>query len=194
MEQNYEQLKAIFPTFLNSQFYEVLERHTEIKVIKKGEYLVDYQSLSKKLFILIKGAVMTDFVARNGEKRTIMFHTEEFCPFFKSYDSFFLHKHSSYEMRAIEQTIVAVINFEYLYEYIQQDLEILQFYTHATEELFMITEQLRNNHLTLTSEEYLAWLYDHFPFLIQRFPAQNIASFMGITPVWLSKLKAKMFS
>lgn len=194
MQQYYDKLIAKLPKFDNEEFYEVLDRCTEIEVVEKGHQLINFQSLSKKLFVIIEGAVMTDFIARNAEKRTIMFHTEEFCPFFKSYDSFFLHKHSSYEVRAVERTVVGVINFEHFYQYVLSDLEVLQFYTHATEELFMITEQLRNNQLTLTSEEYLEWLYDHFPFIMGRFPAQNIASFMGITPVWLSKLKAKLFS
>ena len=194
MQNYYEKLIGLLPKFENKEFYDILSQCTEIEVVEKGHCLINFQSSAKKLFMIIEGAMITDFVGSNGEKRTIMFHTEQFCPFFKSYDVFFQHKHSCYEVRATEHTVVAVIDFEYFYQYILQDIEVLRFYTHATEQLFLITEQLRNNQLTLTSEEYLEWLYEHFAFLFGRFPVQNIASFMGITPVWLSKLKAKLFS
>ena len=89
-------------------------------------------------------------------------------------------------------SVMLSIDFETIYHFILQDLELLQYYTHQTEELFMYTELFRNNQMGLDARGYMEWLYEHFSFLFQRFPAQAIASFMGITPSWLSRLKAQM--
>ena len=112
MQNYYEKLIGLLPKFENKEFYDILSQCTEIEVVEKGHCLINFQSSAKKLFMIIEGAVITDFVGSNGEKRTIMFHTEQFCPFFKSYDVFFQHKHSCYEVRATEHTVVAVIDFE----------------------------------------------------------------------------------
>lgn len=110
MQNYYEKLIGLLPKFENKEFYDILSQCTEIEVVEKGHCLINFQSSAKKLFMIIEGAVITDFVGSNGEKRTIMFHTEQFCPFFKSYDVFFQHKHSCYEVRATEHTVVAVID------------------------------------------------------------------------------------
>ena len=109
MQNYYEKLIGLLPKFENKEFYDILSQCTEIEVVEKGHCLINFQSSAKKLFMIIEGAVITDFVGSNGEKRTIMFHTEQFCPFFKSYDVFFQHKHSCYEVRATEHTVVAAI-------------------------------------------------------------------------------------
>lgn len=121
-----------------------------------------------------------------------MFHTESFCEFFKSYDTVYFHQKTNYEIIANEKSIVISLDFDLLMNKMTNDLQLLQFYTHETEKLFVTVDLFRNFQLPLTSEEYLEWLYQNYSFLFQRFPAQNIASFMGITNVWLSKLKSKM--
>ncbi|MGL5235395.1 MAG: hypothetical protein ACRC8Z_11730 [Empedobacter falsenii] len=123
-----------------------------------------------------------------------MFHTESFCEFFKSYDTIYFHQKTNYEIVANEHSIVIAIDFDILMNCLKDNLEFLQFYIHETEKLFINIDLFRNLQLGLTSEEYLEWLYQNYAFLFQRFQAQNIASFMGITPVWLSKLKAKYIS
>lgn len=54
------------------------------------------------------------------------------------------------------------------------------------------THHLIQNHLiALSSLDFFQWFLKHYGFIFGRFQSQDIASFMGITPAWLSKLKRK---
>ncbi|MBZ4191912.1 Crp/Fnr family transcriptional regulator [Niabella beijingensis] len=171
-----------------------LEENCSVLTLNKGEQIIKYQANNKRIFFIVSGSFIRSIITSRGEKKTIMFHTEHFCEFFKSYDTIYFHHKTDYEINANEKSIVLAFDFDFLFQQVQNDIHILRYYTHKTEELFATIDLFRNFQLGLTSEEYLQWLYEKYSFLFQRFPAQNIASFMGITPVWLSKLKAKLIS
>lgn len=176
----------------NSNFLSRLESKCEILTLDKNEPLIAFQSNNRKIYFIAQGSFIRNIITSRGEEKTVMFHTESFCEFFKSYDTVYFHKGTNYEIKANEKSVVVSVDFDFFYQQIQNDLALLQFYTHETEKLFVNIDLFRNFQLGLTSEEYLKWLYENYAFLFQRFSAQNIASFMGITNVWLSNLKAKL--
>ncbi|MBC9911599.1 Crp/Fnr family transcriptional regulator [Chitinophaga varians] len=173
-------------------FVHQLEDKCTILTLQKNEPLIAFQSNNRKIYFIVQGSFVRNIITSRGEEKTVMFHTESFCEFFKSYDTVYFHQKTAYEVKANERSVVIAVDYDFLFQQIQNDLKLLQFYTRKTEELFVTIDLFRNFQLGLTSEEYLKWLYEHYGFLFQRFPAQRIASFMGITNVWLSNLKAKI--
>lgn len=188
----FELLVSKFPPIENSGFIPQLKKKCDILALKKNEPLIAFQSNNRKIYFIAEGSFIRNIITSRGEEKTVMFHTENFCEFFKSYDTVYFHKGTNYEIKANEKSVVVSVDFDFFYQQIQKNLELLQFYTHETEKLFVNIDLFRNFQLGLTSEEYLRWLYENYAFLFQRFPAQSIASFMGITNVWLSNLKAKL--
>jgi hypothetical protein len=182
------------PSIENSEILDLLENNCDIICLDKNEPLIKFQANNRKIYFIIKGSFIRNIITSKGEEKTIMFHTEDFHEYFKSYDTIYFHQKTDYEIKANEKSVVLAFDFDFLFGQIQKDIKLLEYYIHKTEELFVILDLFRNFQLGLTSEEYLSWLYENYAFLFQRFPAQNIASFMGITPVWLSKLKAKLTS
>lgn len=169
-----------------------LKSNCELHQLQKKDCLIAFQSNNRKIYFIVEGSFVRNLINSKGEEKTIMFHTESFCEFFKSYDTVYFHQKTDYEIKANEDSIVISMDFDYLYNLIQNDLALLQFYTRETEKLLVHIDLFRNFQLSLSSEDYLKWLYENYPFLFLRFASQNIASFMGITHVWLSKLKSKM--
>lgn len=178
----------------NIDFISQLESKCDILTLDKNEPLIAFQSNNRKIYFIAQGSFIRNIITSRGEEKTVMFHTESFCEFFKSYDSVYFHKKTNYEIKANEKSVVVSVDFDFLFQQIQNDIKLLQFYIHETEKLFVNIDLFRNFQLGLTSEEYLKWLYENYPFIFQRFASQNIASFMGITNVWLSNLKAKLTS
>jgi len=176
----------------NIDFISRLESKCDILTLDKNEPLIAFQSNNRKIYFIAQGSFIRNIITSRGEEKTVMFHTESFCEFFKSYDTVYFHKKTNYEIKANEKSVVVSVDFDFLFQQIQNDIKLLQFYTHETEKLFVNIDLFRNFQLGLTSEEYLKWLYENYPFIFQRFASQNIASFMGITNVWLSNLKAKL--
>lgn len=180
------------PHIENGDFIRQLENKCAILTLAKNEPLIAFQSNNRKIYFIVRGSFVRNIITSRGEEKTVMFHTESFCEFFKSYDTVYFHQKTNYEIKANEKSGVIAVDYDFLFRQIQNDIRLLQFYTRETEKLFVTIDLFRNFQLGLTSEEYLKWLYENYGFLFQRFPAQNIASFMGITNVWLSNLKAKL--
>ena len=191
---HFKKLREQLPAGADESVLRQLENNCRVLSLDKGEQIIKYQTDNKQLFYIISGSFIRNIITSRGEVKTIMFHTESFNEFFKSYDTIYFHHRTNYEVIANEKSVILAFDFDFLYGQIKKDLPILRFYTQKTESLFATTDLFRNFQLALTTEEYLAWLYVHYRFLFLRFPSQNIASFMGITPVWLSKLKAKLIS
>ncbi|WP_339070270.1 hypothetical protein [Chitinophaga sp. 212800008-4] len=185
-------LAGILPAAENSDFIRRLESKCTVLSLDKNEPLIAFQSSNRKIYFIAQGSFIRNIITSRGEEKTVMFHTEHFCEFFKSYDTVYFHKKTNYEVKANEKSVVIAVDYDFLFQQIQNDIRLLQFYTRKTEELFVTIDLFRNFQLGLTSEEYLKWLYENYSFLFQRFPGQSIASFMGITNVWLSNLKAKI--
>jgi hypothetical protein len=188
----FEKYVSIIPQSDNGEFLPLLETKCEIITINKGDPLIKFNSSNRKMYCIIEGSFIRNIITSKGEEKTVMFHTENFCEFFKAYDTVYFHHATTYEIKANEKSVLVAVDFDFLFGYIQNELKLLQFYARKTEQMLITIDLFRNFQLALTSEEYLKWLYQHYGFLFQRFSGQNIASFMGITNVWLSNLKAKL--
>ncbi|MCO5232310.1 MAG: hypothetical protein LC105_10190 [Chitinophagales bacterium] len=180
------------PPSANSGLAEILGSQSEVVHLDKNEALVPFQSKQRKIYFVAQGSFVRNIITSNGEEKTVMFHTESFCEFFKAYDTIFFHQATNYEIKANEKSVAVTVDYDFLMDWVQSDITLLKFYSHETEKLFSTIDLFRNYQLGLTSEEYLKWLYENYSFIFQRFSSQNIASFMGITNVWLSNLKAKL--
>ncbi|MDO4230157.1 MAG: hypothetical protein Q4C98_10105, partial [Capnocytophaga sp.] len=157
-------------------------KKAEIIKVKKNETLVNYQAEDLKLYFIAQGSFIHNLITSRGEERTIMFHTESFNSFFKSYDTVFQHKKTDYTIKANENSVIIAFPFYQIKDIIFGNLPLLNFYIQKTEDLLITIQQFHNFRMAFTAEEYLQWLYESYPFVFQRFSAQNIANFMGITP------------
>lgn len=187
-------LRNKLPLEPNDPFMVEFEKRWNVIEVAKNETLIRFQTDNKNMFFIVSGSFIRSIISSRGEEKTVMFHTADFLEFMKSYDTIYFHEKTNYEVKAAEKSIVIVFDYDFLYRGAQLNHNLLLYFTKRTEELLTTIDLFRNFQLGLTSEEYLAWLYDHYGFLFQQFPAKSIASFMGITPVWLSKLKAKLLS
>ena len=176
---------------LNADFAASFEAKCELIVLERNQPLVKFQSNSRKMYFLVSGSLIRNIITSKGKEKTVLFHTESFLDILKCHDTVHLHTTTAYEIVANERSVVLAIDYDFLLHNSLNDLDLARFYLKKTEEALLMLNLFRNFHLGLTSEEYLKWLYENHSFLFLRFPAQNIASFMGITNVWLSKLKAR---
>ena len=150
------------PQTNDSNFISQLKSKCDILALDKNEPLIAFQSDNRKIYFIVQGSFVRSIITSRGEEKTVMFHTESFCEFFKSYDTIYFHKKTNYEIKANEKSVVIAVDYDFLFQQIQNDIKSLQFYTKETEKLFVTIDLFRNFQLGLTSEEYLKWLYENY--------------------------------
>ncbi|GAB4425636.1 MAG: Crp/Fnr family transcriptional regulator [Bacteroidia bacterium] len=154
---------------------------------KKGTVLLSEGQRSKYVYLVLKGCIRTYYLI-DGEEKTTNFYTEMegLTPHGVLHDA-----PSEYFVSCVEDTILAAAD-------IDREAEILgRFPTFGklcrlfSEEL-VVKQQMSFDAFKISSPEarYLNLLQKR-PDLIQRVPQYQLASYLGITPQSLSRLKAR---
>lgn len=157
--------------------------------IKKGTVLLSRGECKKQVFFVLKGCLRT-FYMIDGEEKTTAFYTEM--------DGITPHcvmdnKPSKYYIAAVEDSLITVST---------PDMENAMFEKFPKFETLcrIISEkELLKNQLsydefkTSSPEERYLQMLDKRPDLLQRVPQHQLASFLGITPQSLSRIRARLF-
>ena len=150
--------------------------------------LLEVGKVADKLFVIVKGAVRMWF-NQDGKDVTLQFFFEgsPVC----SFESFLKEVPSDFYIETIEPTEIIIIDKKDLLAYGEK---------HPKEKeaaLFYLTDRMINYmHLFLSrikdtpEQRYRNLLAEH-PEILQRVPQHFIASYLGITPVSLSRIRAR---
>lgn len=157
------------------------------KIFKKQEALSRPGLVPNEIFFINRGILRVIILDKNGTEHTIHFAMEN--QFIADYSSFILRQPSLYTLQAIEETEVVVMPrsaIEWGYANLKQGDKlgrlIAEFY-------FIYQDNRIRNQYARTPKERYDGIADVFPNIHNRVPQHMIASYLGITPVHLSRLK-----
>lgn len=160
--------------------------------LRKGEHFVTTGEVCKHLAFVQSGMLRTYFVNDNGEEITYCFCTENH--FETSFKSFILQTPSLLSIQVLEDAELLVISFEdlqHLYRESQTWERIGRLF--SENEYLKMEEHASNVKNDSASAKYLRLMHDH-PQIIQKAPLTYIASYLGITPRHLSRLRRELTS
>jgi len=155
--------------------------------IKKRQFIVQPDFVPKYRYFVIKGALSAYVVGDEGKDHTIQFAVEDW--WISDYDSYIHQKPASMFVVALEDCILMKISFE--------DEQILKALNHKFETFFRCKAELATafmhrrivTNLTKSARERYALFIESFPELVQRVPQYALASYLGITTQFLSKIR-----
>ncbi len=156
---------------------------------RKNEILLQEGSICHKLFFVAKGIVRFSQL-KDGEERTYVFRAEgAFC---NDLESFLQKTPARNSITAIVPTTVYTITYDNL----QVFYNALQFGDRfgrlAIEQIFvMVVNHLTTFYSETPQQRYLRFAQNH-QHLIQRIPQFYIASYIGVTPQALCRIKKKL--
>lgn len=190
----FKEVRKRFSADVDDLFIEDIIQNGKFIEVKKNEVLVEHQTIADGTYFIIKGSFIKNVLTSNNEEKSTMFHTDSFFYFMVCSDSYVHGGKTDYIIRANEDSVVLILNRTYIETAINTNVGFVKSHSKYLEYAYKSMELIKDKYLSLTSEEYLLWLYEHFPFIILTFPSKDVASFMGITPVWYSNLKRKVLS
>lgn len=159
--------------------------------LQKGELFVKEGAICNDLIFIHQG-LLRYYLLHEGHDITKDFALDTQNPFCTAYTSFMLQKPSEIWIEALEPcTLVTWHNTDVLPLFQDHPLW-LRFAKGMADKLFYRKEKKELELLKYSAEErYRHFLLD-FPGLSQRVPQYHIASFLGITPESLSRIRSKL--
>ncbi len=143
------------------------------------------------LYYLSEGIVRYFYYNPTTDKETtvdILFAEQ----FFMSYASFVKQEPSLFSIQALKEVTAYKIGREHL-EHLIEKQKYLQIKTDILEHLLIEKMQREAQFLLQSPEEIYCNLLEKDPKLIQNIPLKYIASYIGITPQALSRIRKRIF-
>lgn len=176
-------------TDFNDRELKVIMPYFEFKKIKKKNVLLDIGKVSNEVFYLITGCIRL-YCEKDGEELSTYFFTENM--FAGSYDSFLSRKPSKVAIETVEDCEVLVLSYESQEQLYKVFPKMNEFIRKAIEQRFILLHDLFISYILNSPEERYLMLLKDRPELLQRIPQHQIASYLGITPVSLSRIRNRV--
>ncbi len=178
--------------------YQELSEKDEILILNnitrrkysKGELIFRSGNIAKDLYLLTKGLVRL-YYDRDGEDKTAFFFTEG--QFICAGDSYVNKVPAKENYQALEETELYVFSEEAVIRLLQASPKFEIIARIATENELIQCQKMIASFVTKSAEERYLELIETNPELFQRVPQHYIASYLGISPETLSRIKSRVF-
>jgi CRP-like cAMP-binding protein len=159
------------------------------KTYSKRENLFEPNKTCRYHFFVVKGCLRLFFITQKGHEQTIQFAIENW--WLTDYFSFENKTVSDFTIQAVEKTHVMIID-NYAQEKLLNEFPILEKYFRQIFQRAYSASQLRTKYLSdFSREEFYQHFNDNFPEFTKRVPQHLLASYLNMTPEYLSEIKRK---
>jgi CRP-like cAMP-binding protein len=175
---------------LNDVERAVLLSSLESRSLKSGDIIARSGEQHQHFIFVSMGCLMTYFTDSEGVERVLQFAMSSWWT--GDLDSFYKHKKSCYTIRALvdsEILTMTVPAFENLLERVPK----LEKYFRILFQNSLVAHGLRITEMnSYSAEERYESFRQRFPTLEQFVPQKYIASYLGVTPEFLSKVRRRL--
>lgn len=177
-------------TDVNDEIIAEVESHCSTKIYKKGEYLNQPGEICRYSFFVEHGLIKQYGIDANGKEHIVAFAPEGW--FVSDRDSLYFKLPSVYFIQALEETTVYLIDQEFMQRLSASDSTFSTFNNkllhnhvrHLTNRIYQL--------LSATAEERYQSFVKTYPDINLRVPQTMIASYLGITPESLSRVRKEL--
>lgn len=162
-----------------------------LKKLRRKQYLLQEGDVCKSLSFVSKGLLKSYFLDEKGNEHINMFAFEGW--WISDFNSFINQEKSVLNIDAIEETEVLMITLEN-YEKMMLEIPVMDRYFRILYQNSLVTKDYRlivSN--SYTAEEKYLQLVQKNPEMIKRVPYNLIASYLGLAPETVSRIRKKNF-
>lgn len=170
---------------------EAVHSRVRHRSFKKKTLLLQQGEICKFEAFIIKGCVKKYYIDQNGDEVILQFAVEDW--WISDIGSFSEQKPSNLFLETLEDTEVLMIDFDSKQQLFNEIPTLERVFRIMLQRAYSVLEGRFYSTVAHPAElRYLEFL-DKYPSIPQRVPQQQIASYLGITPESLSRIKSSLF-
>jgi CRP-like cAMP-binding protein len=167
-----------------------IKNYLTVKKLRKRQYLLQEGDVCKVMAFVEKGALRLYRVNEDGTEHIVQFALDGW--FIADLYSFLTYEPSTYNIDAIEDSELVLISRSASDELRKLSAKYQEYVFQATSEAYIQLERRITSAISLGLEERYKDLIANYPNIIQRVPQHMIASYMGLTPETLSRVRKRI--
>lgn len=157
--------------------------------VKKRQFIIQPNFIVRHRNYVLEGAFRAYVVDDKGQDHTIAFAIEDW--WISDYNSYILQKPATMFVVALEDSLILQIDHEKEQELKQANHKFETFFRIRAERTATSMQQRIISNLTETAEERYERFIEKYPSIAARVPQYALASFLGMTTEFLSRIRNK---
>ncbi len=186
-ERFYNHLKN-FVEVSEKEFTEI-QLYFNLKNFAKKDHLMHAGENCSANYFVLSGCLHLYFLDEKGIEKTVQFGIENW--WVTDYLAFYHQKTTDFYLQAVEDSEVLIIDFQQQEALFEKFPAIEQYFRH----IYQIAQgaaTMRMKYIFQYSKEEIFFRFQElFPEFVQRVPQYMVATYLGLTPEYLSEIKRK---
>ena len=162
----------------------------EERRVKRKSFIVQPGFVCKHQSHIVSGALRSFFITPDGNEHTIAIAIDDW--WISDFYSYTSQTPASLYVEALEDSIIQQIAYDNVEDICNQYPRFERFFRLVAQKAFAYSQRRALSNLGKTAEERYLEYADMYPQIIQRIPQYIIASYLGMTPEFLSKIRKKL--
>jgi CRP-like cAMP-binding protein len=176
--------------FLDIENLNLLETIFRTKIIKKESYFLLEGEKSTRMAMVTKGLFRAYYIDGKGNEITKYFYPEGSILF--SYVAYLTNNDSSYCIQALEESEILTAKISDFENIMEGNYQLLLFFKKILDDALIMKEEHAISFKLLTNKERYIQFLNQYPGLEERIKQYQLASYLGITPVSLSRIRNQL--
>lgn len=176
--------------FLNAQDIYKLSQLARFRKIKAGDFFVELHSNKRSVAYIQQGIMRAYYIRKDGEERTILFRWEKHV--IGSFEAIFENKPSNQIIQALEDCRIWEIDYDILQSFLDRHPKFEKARKEMLQNLLIEAIKRVEAFVVDTPEDRYKKLLNEKPEIYTRVQNKYIASYLGITPVSLSRIRKRI--
>ncbi|QMU31062.1 Crp/Fnr family transcriptional regulator [Adhaeribacter radiodurans] len=156
----------------------------------KGQFVVQSGDVCKYENFVLSGCLKTFYIDPEGQEHIVMFAVENWWT--ADLGSFITQNPADFNVQCLENTELAQFAHEDLEQLYQEIPKLERFFRIIIQKAFVASQKRVVNSFSLPAKERYLAFKKQYPQIDQRVPQYMIASYLGITKEFLSKIRNQL--
>lgn len=175
---------------LNEEEEKILLSRIKTRQYLKGQYILQQGDVCSVSAFVLKGCTKTFYLDDQGQEHVIMFSVEDWWT--SDLASFTTQTPSDFNVQCLENTEVVLFPYEN-HDKLLDEIPILErFFRKIVERALAASQKRVVRNLSMSARDRYLYFRKQYPLIEQRVPQYLIASYLGITKEFLSKIKSQL--
>ena len=158
--------------------------------VRKRTFIVEPGIVCKYQSYIQTGTFRAYFISKDGTESTIQFAIEDW--FISDFNSYLTQTPASLHIEALEDATIQQIEYSAVEALCKSNPKFEHFFRIVAQKSFAYAQRRILSNLGKTATERFVEFNNMYPEIVQRVPQYALASYLGMTPEFLSKVRKKV--
>lgn len=182
----FDYIQEISGKILSEEDKLLLTAHFKPRKLRKRQYFLQEGDVCKFIAFIVKGSAKTFTVDEKGHENILRLSVENW--WLTDFESFYRLTPSLYNIEALEELELLQTTNAEIEEFLK-NIPAFSAMSNIISQNSTIASQKRMNTINYSAEERYEELVKNYPYFLQRFSQQMIASYLGLSSETLSRIK-----